>query len=1021
MTNHARFAAILAAIPFFLTDTSNRDTVSSLSTKKTIITVKYRGLNVLLVITLYLTACGGGGDGAPKNQSRSTQPASVNSAPIAIAGDDQNTLDSAQITLSGSGSDSDGTIATFLWQQVAGSTVTLSSSSSAATTFTAPESAGTLTFELTVTDDAGATHTDSVDINVSYAYEAPPTVTSTTYTQTDPATFITADTCTSFEANYHPNTMSATYYEIDADSIAMIWGADYTNLSTSDATILTELQTDPTKRQNVVDSLNEMRRILSEDYKVNASHTIAADDGLCYRTNVYLKGTAATPGDTDPGGGGGAVCAGDSIKRLPWISLPPGYVTFLANGTTNQAWMLAHEYMHTVQCGVDRGTQTGWEWYTESFANYFGNEVQDWTVALDQFHQNTAWSIDAYFTRYGTWPFWMFLSHRLGHNYTADVLQRVSQPDETLLEYLRRIAPFLCAPSDTQCRNDGFSNLYAEFANSTVNYALYSQQEGVDYRSIAINPNTGLPRASATMHKVAPNRYRIADWLAPQRFGHNIIQLVPDPNNRTLTIRLDGWEIATRETSWRATVVATLDDAAVPPVEAYGEMFSSGTQVIDLEQWETDLGATIQKLHLVVAAVPQNWKHESELSSFSSPDRFNELDAYVYEVAITGGWPLGHEPESERTAPAVLGAAHNNGGGFVANSATVNSSAYVGPEARVLDSAQVLGNARIEGRAIISGNAVIQDNAIVSSSVEMMHNTRAEGFATVRDNVLMRDNASVIDSGKLQGDTSVYNSYLVSGQAVSFGTPLIETTGNVTLTGTAISNGHGWVSSGSVNQGTSYDDWTVNDNGLFLHYDFSEPHPYRIKDIHASSDAYYLGTNGRIGGSPSMPTDFTLSSNVLTLDGSGYLEMPRWLLDQRSYQFEMFFYWAGSETTEYLLDTNTARDEQLALQVVPTETNKFDLRLSFTDRNNATREVLLQHAMMESNVWLNVAINYDDTTSTIKLMANPLSGTPLVESSATLPTSTREFDYDTLTIRLGADMAGSSPFIGRVDDVKLTR
>ncbi len=939
---------------------------------------------------------------------------------MAAAGDNQNTLDSLLVTLDGTGSDSDGTIAGYLWQQASGEAVTLSDSTSATTTFIAPESAGTLTFDLTVTDDDGETHTDRVDINISYALELAPTITSTPYTQAEPASFDTVDDCSSFEPNYHPDTMSATYYEIDADSIAMIWGADYTNLSTADAAILTELQTDPGKIQNVIDSLNEMRRILTEEYQIDIANNIAADNGLCYRTNIYLRGTAATPGDTNPAGGGGAVCAGDNIKQLPTITLPPAYITGLANNSINQSWMLAHEYIHTIQCGVERGVQTGWEWYIESFANYFGNEVEDATIALDQFHQNTPWSIDAYFTRYGSWPFWMFLSNRLGHSYTADVTQRISQPAETLLAYLRRSAPFVCAASDTTCRNEGFSNLYAEFANSTVNYALYTQQTGIDYRSRAITSN-GLPRNSATMHKVATNRYRIADWLAPQRFGYNIIQLVPDPDNRMLTIKLDGWPIAARETSWRATVVATLDDTAVPPVEAYGEMFSSGTQEIDLEQWETDLGATIQKLHLVVAAVPQSWKPESELSGFSSPERFAELDGYVYEIAITGGWPLGHEPEGERTAPTVLGAAHSNGGGFVANSATVNTTAYIGPAARVLDSAQILGNARIEGRAIISGNAVVQDNAIVSSSVEMIDSASAEGFATVRDNVLMRNTSSVVDSGKLQGDTTVYNGYLVSGQAMSFGTPLIETTGNVTLTGTAISNGHGWISSGSVNMGTAYNDWTVNDSGLFLHYDFSEPHLYRIKDIHASSDAYYLATNGRIGNAPSMPTDFTLSSEVLALDGSGYLEMPRWLLDQRSYQLEMLFYWSGSDAIEYLLDANTERGEQLALQVIPTGANQFDLNLIFRDRNDVTREVLLQHAMMASHVWLKVAINYDDATSTIKLSTNPLSGTPLAESSALLPTATREFDYDTLTIRIGADQAGNTPFKGRLDDVKLIR
>ena len=42
---------------------------------------------------------------------------------------------------------------------------------------------------------------------------------------------------------------------------------------------------------------------------------------------------------------------------------------------------------------------------------------------------------------------------------------------------------------------------------------------------------------------------------------------------------------------------------------------------------------------------------------------------------------------------------HKNGGGWVANTATVEESAYLGAGAQVFGDAQVFGNARVSGNA----------------------------------------------------------------------------------------------------------------------------------------------------------------------------------------------------------------------------------------------------------------------------------------------------------------------------------
>ncbi len=56
---------------------------------------------------------------------------------------------------------------------------------------------------------------------------------------------------------------------------------------------------------------------------------------------------------------------------------------------------------------------------------------------------------------------------------------------------------------------------------------------------------------------------------------------------------------------------------------------------------------------------------------------------------------------------------HKNGGGWVANTATVEETAYIGPDARIYGYARISGNSRIYGTTRVYGNALISGNARV--------------------------------------------------------------------------------------------------------------------------------------------------------------------------------------------------------------------------------------------------------------------------------------------------------------------
>lgn len=105
-----------------------------------------------------------------------TVNAAVNLPPTANAGSDITiTLPTNSVTLVGSGTDADGTIASYAWSRVSGpTTYTITSPASASTTVTGLVQ-GTYVFRLTVTDNAGATATDNVTVTVNAAPNQAPT------------------------------------------------------------------------------------------------------------------------------------------------------------------------------------------------------------------------------------------------------------------------------------------------------------------------------------------------------------------------------------------------------------------------------------------------------------------------------------------------------------------------------------------------------------------------------------------------------------------------------------------------------------------------------------------------------------------------------------------------------------------------------------------------------------------------------------------------------------------------------
>jgi hypothetical protein len=109
-----------------------------------------------------------------KDTVQITVNAAPNQSPSADAGVDINiTLPTNSITLSGNGIDPDGTITSYSWKKIAGPAQYSIASSTLAKTGVNNLTQGTYSFELTVTDNSGASSKDTVEVTVNAAVAKP--------------------------------------------------------------------------------------------------------------------------------------------------------------------------------------------------------------------------------------------------------------------------------------------------------------------------------------------------------------------------------------------------------------------------------------------------------------------------------------------------------------------------------------------------------------------------------------------------------------------------------------------------------------------------------------------------------------------------------------------------------------------------------------------------------------------------------------------------------------------------------
>ena len=525
------------------------------------------------------------------------------------------------------------------------------------------------------------------------------------------------------------------------------------------------------------------------------------------------------------------------------------------------------------------------------------------------------WTTTINWHMYTNWPLMEYFAEKPGFGYPFIVslwMTPAKYQDEDPVNKMKRLG---------NLSDEDWADIVGDYARRSVTFSNY--RYGKAYKASLDEVAAKWPKV-VTRWKMAlePIKGRDGWWripyaAAPMQTAFNVIPLTPTAGS--ISVEFKGLVDESRKSDWRATIVV---------VDKNGKDRCSRT--VNAGVTSIVLGPGENQAYLVVAATPRVYDPATFLQDYRTQERF------PYEVKISGADPKGKYPDKMPWPEGIAGAAHPNGGGFVASTARVAPSAYVGSNARVLDNARVMDNARIEDYAVISrdakvsGSAIVSGHALVTDNATVSGNARIRDYAGVYDSSIIEGSARFLDYAEAQGNTNAYEFIVARGpdpNDVPAGAgPHVY--GNVVARGQSNINGgnlHGTaLFIGATDPGSNIQDCTkgvywqwvtqaacdkaLDLDGLYARYDFDRANNLLLRDSVARADGFLQGKPQWVGGSG--------RGLALAFNGRGqYVEMPKSLSDLRDFDLSIYVKWAGGESGQSVF--NFGRDSANCMYFTP--------------------------------------------------------------------------------------------------------
>ncbi len=415
---------------------------------------------------------------------------------------------------------------------------------------------------------------------------------------------------------------------------------------------------------------------------------------------------------------GGGLSGGVSAGGLPsmWIGAD----------SIGDRFGLAHELAHAMQGGTGglrNSPFAGWMW--ESHANFMATQLPEYR-GLAHCSEVLVNHPHLYYgstrNRYCNFQFWDYLKNRFGYAAVNDIWSsapRDGDPRQTTTD------PFSVLMANRGWDQAALNDVFADWAMHNVNWD-YVDPDGTDRgpglrAAYGSNDDTGGDRVMRVTRleaiDTAARRFAVPFAWAPQRWGYNLVKLVPDAGATRVAVTFRG---VTQD----APAVAGLPGLADEPVTLAGPASGWRYGIVAIDgagrshysaigrdsdgRIELALPADTRSAWLVVMGAP------TRMQQVRWDQPWYSVYRYPWMIEVAGAQPGGYEPGA---APPVAGARrHANGGGWVAPGASVAASAWVGPYARVLGGT-VADRARIEDHATVRGGRVEGDAVVAAMTV----------------------------------------------------------------------------------------------------------------------------------------------------------------------------------------------------------------------------------------------------------------------------------------------------------------
>ena len=656
-----------------------------------------------------------------------------------------------------------------------------------------------------------------------------------------------------------------------------------------------------------------------------------------YKTNIYLTYTGL---DQYPDG-------------WAFMSAEDGYgIEIISPNAMLDDLTIAHEFGHVVtmqqKAWVDQDITGAWweplaNWFREMYLSseyYSGNTKTCW---FEPYIRNLSLTLPHGRNYYEVWPFLVYISYNpdnlpgLGidavkriiseaksNEYPFDTITRLFGTDAQTVfgHYAKRMATFDFGAQDAY-RNE-FSN---KLAQSPFYWNLF-------YTVLQDNGSGWL---------------QVPQEEAPMQSGLNVVPL--SITGDTISAELRGAS-DDANAAWQACIVTVDADGN----ESYSQLFGSGESV------SVSANGAVSA-YLTVSAMPKelvkiNAFHKDNVSSYKDGA---ERRRYPYEVKLSGA-----DVQRSGGYSKGNGHIHSNGGGWVADSASVADSVYVGPNAMVLGNANLSGYVRVEDYAVVANSVTAQDNvlicghAVVDGGGMVYDNGWKFGSVTLSGNSVVGGSAVVSNSCSVSGNAKVLQkAYLaeavkMSDNAVAKGMTYVY--GSNSYTGSAILDGD-FCNDKALSDGVNFgwlDDYghhSLSDSYI-ASYDFGSSSEYWAKDGNTATNARQLGAE--------WSEERTSANGVLNFDGSGSsLQLDDSLLRTKDIQLSMGVLWKGGSTQQEVFRFG---DDNAYISFTPCSSSGV-AELTLTD--GVTTEKLTASSPLAKGEWSKVTVRIIDGQGTL--------------------------------------------------------